>query len=55
MNDTTTFFLAFLALFGGIAWYLFRLHQANHALALRMDALAATHKNPGTEAGNEDS
>ncbi|MGB1697250.1 MAG: hypothetical protein ACPHK8_02495 [Thermoplasmatota archaeon] len=55
MNDTTTFFLAFLALFGGIAWYLFRLHQANHALAARMDALAATHKNHGAETGLEDS
>lgn len=39
MSDNTTFFLAFLSIFGGLAWYLYRLHRANAALAARMNAL----------------
>lgn len=55
MNDATTFYLAFTALFGGIAWYLYKLHTANRQLAARMDALAATAKKHDGEAGLEES
>jgi hypothetical protein len=39
MSDNTTFFLAFLSIFGGLAWYFFRLHRANAALAARLEDL----------------
>lgn len=39
MSDNTTFFLAFLSIYGGLAWYLVRLHRANAALADRLEAL----------------
>lgn len=41
INDTTTFFLAFLALFGGIAWYLLRLDRDARALEQRLALLEA--------------
>lgn len=37
MTDNTTFFLAFLSLFGGLAWFLYRLHKQNKALEERLE------------------
>ncbi len=45
MNDATTFFLAFLAVFGGLAAYLWHLDRSARRLEARLAALeAATAK-----------
>ena len=50
MNDATTFFLAFLAVFGGLAAYLWHLDRAARRLEQRLATLeAATAKPKGPE------
>ena len=45
MNDSTTFFLGFLAVFGGLAAYLWHLDRSARRLERRLAALeAATAK-----------
>ena len=51
MNDQTTFFLAFLSVFGGIAAYLWHLHRCNQRLEARVHALAATNKKQDADEG----
>ena len=50
MNDATTFLLSFLAIFGGLAAYLWHLDRAARRLEERLAALeAATAKAKGPE------
>ena len=44
MDDRTTFFLAFLAVFGGLAAYLWHLDRSARRLETRLAALEATAK-----------
>ncbi len=44
MNDTTTFFLAFLAVFGALGAYLWRLERKVDALQRRLEAATTTVK-----------
>lgn len=56
-SDTTTFFIAFTAVFAGIAWLLWRIERHASQLEGRIEALEALHviearrdanaKNPG--------
>jgi CcmD family protein len=48
MNDATTFFLAFAAVFAGIAYYLVWLERKAKALEARLRTLSAKANNPET-------
>lgn len=41
MTDATTFFLSFLAVFGGLAYYLLRIERKVDALAAKAEATTA--------------
>ncbi|HUR26201.1 MAG TPA: CcmD family protein [Candidatus Thermoplasmatota archaeon] len=46
MNDATTFFLAFLAVFGGLAAYLWHLDRAARRLEARLVTLESVTAKP---------
>lgn len=50
MDDQTTFFLAFLALFGGLAAYLWHLDSTARRLERRLASLEAATDPPSAEA-----
>lgn len=50
MDDRTTFFLAFLAVFGGLAAYLWHLDRSARRLESRLAALEAARSRPTEDA-----
>lgn len=57
VNDATTFFLSFAAVFGGLAYYLLRLERSVRDLERRLAALqhadaSTTVKDPDGDAGD---
>lgn len=55
MNDATTFFLAFLAVFAGLAAYLWHLDRAARRLEARLVTLESATAKPKPGDGQPDS